>query len=339
MLASVVRVPWHTNHGGYDRLLDHLPEVRRVTPPTSPLATRAAAQAHRLFSRHCPLPFYPAGHFATDLRLLASREPAHVLYGDEQYWFSRRRPGPTAVTYHQPPAHLKQHLPPSTWRRLAPSADHLVVLDPHQQQFFADLVPAERVHLVPHGIDTTVFTPAGRPAASRPLVLTVGWWLRDWTVLDAVHERLHRRYGDSVELAVVTRQARSRPWHPAARVVEGVSEQTLISLYRRATVLLLPLLDATANNALLEAMACGTPVVATDIGGIRHYTGHGRAAQLTPPGDAAAATEAVEQILAEAGTTEHTQRRTFARERAERFAWPLIADQIRTVHRQLKEDR
>ncbi|MET8183934.1 glycosyltransferase [Streptomyces sp. NPDC005336] len=337
MIASVVRVPWHTTHGGYDRLLDHLPEVRRITQPTGSLAQRSTRAAHRLLARHCPLPFYPAGHFATDLRLLASREAAHVLYGDEQYWFSRRRLSPTAVTYHQPPAHLKELLPPTTWRKLAPTAEHIVVLDPHQQAFFADLMPAERVHLVPHGIDTTAFTPAGQPATNRPLVLTVGWWLRDWKVLDTVHERLHRRYGDGIELIVVTRQARSRPWHPAARVLEGVTEQTLIALYRRAAVLLLPLEDATANNALLEALACGTPVVATDIGGIRHYAGPSEAAQLTPPGDAMAAAEAVEKILAETGTAAHAVRRALARERAELFAWPLVADQMRDLYRLLEE--
>ena len=337
MIASVVRVPWHTTHGGYDRLLDHLPEAHRITGPTSPLATRTAHAAHRLLARHCPLPFYPAEHFATDLRLLASREAAHVLYGDEQYWFSRRRLGPSAVTYHQPPAHLTRLLPPKKWAKLAPTAAHIITLDPHQQAFFAGLMPAERVHLVPHGIDTTTFSPTGQPATGRPLVLTVGWWLRDWNVLDAVHEQLHRRHGDGIELIVVTRQARTRPWHPAARILEGVTEQTLIALYRRAAALLLPLEDATANNALLEAMACGTPVAATDIGGIRHYAGDSQAAQLTPPGDITAAAQAVEKILAESGTAAHAVRRALARERAELFAWPLVADQIRDVYRLLEE--
>ncbi|MBB5939519.1 glycosyltransferase family 4 protein [Streptomyces zagrosensis] len=338
MIASVVRVPWHTTHGGYDRLLDHLPQVRRITPPVGPLATTAARAAHRLLAQRCPLPFYPAEHFATDLHLLASCEAAHVLYGDEQYWFARHRLGPTAVTYHQPPAHLKQLLPPETWRRLAPTAEHIVVLDSHQQAFFTDLVPCERVHLVPHGIDTTAFTPPPWPPSwDRLRVLTVGWWLRDWEVLDAVHERLYRRYGGGVELIVVTRQASRRPWHPAARVLEGITEQRLIALYRQAAVMLLPLIDASANNALLEAMACGAPVVATDVGGIRYYAGRGRAAVLTPPGDAAAAAEAVEQILAETGTAAHAVRRAAAREQAELFAWPSVAEQMRDLYRLLEE--
>lgn len=337
MIASVVRVPWHTAHSGYDRLLDYLPEVRRITPPTRALTAKAARRAHRLLARHCPLSFYPAEHFATDVRLLASCQPAHVLYGDEQYWFSRRRLGPTVVTYHQPPSRLRHRLPPTGWRKLAQSADRIVVLDPQQQAFFTDLLPAGRVHLVPHGIDTTAFRPAGEPATGRPLVLTVGWWLRDWEVLDAVHERLHLRHRDSIELIVVTRQAHVRHWHPAIRVLEGITEQTLTALYRRAAVLLLPLLDATANNVLLEAMACGTPVVATDVGGIPYYAGQGQAAWLIPPGDATAAVEAVEAILAETGTAAHTVRRAAARERAELFAWPVVAGQMRDVYQLLQE--
>ncbi|MEW2581330.1 glycosyltransferase family 4 protein [Streptomyces syringium] len=335
MITSVVRVPWHSTHGGYDRLLDHLPEARRITPPTRLLAQRAAVAAHRAVRRRCPLPFYPSEHCATDLRLLASRGPAHVLYGDEQFWFSRHRPGPTAVTYHQPPDRLRRLLPHTAWRHLAPRAEQIIVLDPHQQEFFAGYVPPERVHLVPHGIDTTVFTPALCPTG-RVLVLTVGWWLRDWTVLDTVHERLHHLYGSDIELFVVTRQADSRPWHPAVRVLEDISEQTLIALYRQAAVMLLPLLDASANNAVLESLACGTPVVATDVGGIRHYTGNGPGAVLTEPGDARAATEAVEEILSETGTRSQAIRRSHARYRAEHFAWPGVADQTRHVYRLLE---
>ncbi|MGV4988806.1 hypothetical protein ACVB8X_40515 [Streptomyces sp. NRAIS4] len=49
MITSAVRVPWHTTHGGYDRLLDHLPEVRRITPPRRPGERLAYAVAHRGF--------------------------------------------------------------------------------------------------------------------------------------------------------------------------------------------------------------------------------------------------------------------------------------------------
>ncbi|SFD01752.1 Glycosyltransferase involved in cell wall bisynthesis [Streptomyces aidingensis] len=337
--ASVVRVPWHTDHGGYDRLLAFLPEAQPViTPPAGRLARRAAATAHRAIGRRCPLPFYPPEHFATDWRIRAARGPAHVLYGDEQFWFSRRRTAPTAVTYHQPPAQLQQLLPHGLWKDLAPRADRVITLDPYQREFFTRYLPPERVHLVPHGIDTHAFTPAPSPPAGPPLVLTVGWWLRDWNVLDAVHARLHHRYGRDVELTVVTRQAGSRSWPPATRILQGITEEELIGLYRRAAVVLLPLTGATANNALLEALACGTPVVASAVGGIPAYAGIGPGCLLVPPGDPAAATEAVEKVISEAGSSAHAIRRAAARDRAEHFAWPHIADQTRHVYQLLAED-
>ena len=42
-------------------------------------------------------------------------------------------------------------------------------------------------------------------------------------------------------------------------------------LYQGADLLLLPLIDATANNTLLEGLACGLPVLASDLTGVRDY--------------------------------------------------------------------
>jgi glycosyltransferase involved in cell wall biosynthesis len=48
--------------------------------------------------------------------------------------------------------------------------------------------------------------------------------------------------------------------------------------------LLLPLLDSTANNGLLEGMACGLPVIITDVGGVRDYAKE-NFADFVLPGD------------------------------------------------------
>lgn len=56
-------------------------------------------------------------------------------------------------------------------------------------------------------------------------------------------------------------------------------------MYQSADVLLLPLIDAVANNPILEILACGLPIVASDVGSVRDYFHHsvGHLVEATSP--------------------------------------------------------
>jgi glycosyltransferase involved in cell wall biosynthesis len=55
---------------------------------------------------------------------------------------------------------------------------------------------------------------------------------------------------------------------------------------------------AGISNSILEAMACGLPLVATDVGGTSEVVVHGDTGLLVPPGDPAALADALSTLLA-----------------------------------------
>jgi glycosyltransferase involved in cell wall biosynthesis len=80
----------------------------------------------------------------------------------------------------------------------------------------------------------------------------------------------------------------------------GVLEPDLAAFYAACDVVALPSLNCTESFGLVqaEAMLCGTPVVASDLPGVRmavRWTGFGR---LVAPGDAALLAEAIGSVLA-----------------------------------------
>lgn len=88
----------------------------------------------------------------------------------------------------------------------------------------------------------------------------------------------------------------------AARVsfTGRLDRDEMARLYREADVALNPSLADNMPNSLLEAMACGLPVVSTNVGGIPFMVRDGTSALLVPPGDAGAAAAAVNALLADA---------------------------------------
>jgi glycosyltransferase involved in cell wall biosynthesis len=73
--------------------------------------------------------------------------------------------------------------------------------------------------------------------------------------------------------------------------------ESLLDLYRGAHIFLHVSLTEGVPQVIVEAFASGTPVVATDVGGVAGAVGGGDAALLVPPRDAGAIVAAVERLL------------------------------------------
>lgn len=100
----------------------------------------------------------------------------------------------------------------------------------------------------------------------------------------------------------------------------------LAQYYAAADLCAVPSLTESFGLVALEAMACGTPVVATRVGGMQTVVEDGESGLLVPAGDHAALAEAIARVL-----TDHRLRVHLAhgaRSRAERFTWQAVGDRI-----------
>ncbi len=172
--------------------------------------------------------------------------------------------------------------------------------------------PADRLTVLPHGVDTSRFTPGapnGRDAAG---LLFVGRLYRikgAHLALQAIH-CLRERGRRDLRLTVIgegdkeyTRglhdQAERLGLRECVRFAGNVPHDHLPEIFTRAAVVVMPSAYETFPLVALEAMACGLPVVATRVGGLPEIIQDGTDGRLVPPGDAAALADAVEPLLAD----------------------------------------
>ncbi len=158
---------------------------------------------------------------------------------------------------------------------------------------------APGVRVVEHhpGIDLDRYQPVTRSERARPRVLFVGSRFLEKggeDMLIALGDRL----GRDVDVDVVTPAAvRERPGVRVHRLMP--SDPRLLELQQQADVFCLPTYGDTNPWSVLEAMACGTPVVSTGVGGIPDMLGHGDAGVIVPYGDPPALGEALQGLLAD----------------------------------------
>ena len=76
-----------------------------------------------------------------------------------------------------------------------------------------------------------------------------------------------------------------------------LNQTTLRYLYRKSAALILPSYYEGFPNVVLEAMSCGLPTIATNVGGIPEIIQHKKNGLLIPPRNSTAITNALENIL------------------------------------------
>jgi glycosyltransferase involved in cell wall biosynthesis len=218
-------------------------------------------------------------------------------------WLARTRPrfrGALVATAHQPPGWYRlRHPSPIALAGL----DALIVFESDQASWLEGLLPGP-VHVVPLGVDVAFFAPAPEPAARERRVLFAGSWLRDVETLSRVVDRVLARDPGVRFDAVVPRTGRRDPAlqalarHPQVSWHARGSDDELRAHYRGSDLLLLPMIDCAGCSTLVEAIACGLPVVSNDVGAMRETT-RPDFAELHARGDADAMADSVLALLAE----------------------------------------
>lgn len=338
----VLRHAHHAGASGYDRLADYLP-ARRINPlRRRTLAQRAAGRLVRPLARRAALQWYHSDEVLAELRAAASwfrpgRRVYHFLYGENSY----RYLGLLKRTGRRQPIVCTFHTPAERFGEVVRSRAHLsgldacVALTTEMRDFFADLLGPERAVHIPHGVDTAHYRPAPMPSGYRLEALAVGSHLRDF---DALYEaaRILAQRAPALRLTVVAGKERLASFArlPNVDLRHKVPDPELLGLYQRASVFLLPLRGVTANNALLEAIACGCPVVASDLPGVRDHIGPD-CARLIAPASGEAMAEAVLDLLDDEPARQAMG--TAARTRALALDWTRIAARMVRLYRTVAE--
>ena len=215
--------------------------------------------------------------------------------------------------------------------------------------------PRDRIEIVPPGVDHAFFSPGDRRGARQalkidgdgPVVLFVGRIqplkrltaaVETLALLDDKTATLLVVGGPSgadgqTELAEAHRLADELGVHDRIRFVAPQPHHLLSTYYRAADVCLVPSRSESFGLVALEAAACGTPVVAAAVGGLRTLVHHDRTGFLVESRDPADYASYVNRLLTDPTMAASMSKAAAAD--AQRYTWSLTAGRLRRVYNDL----
>jgi len=220
------------------------------------------------------------------------------------------------------------------------SADRIIAVSDHTRKQLRDLYrfDEDRLVTIPPGIDTERFRPvddrhpAVDPDRESVLVLSrldprkgIDTAIRGFAELDRPDAELLIAGTGRLE-ASLKELAEELGVREDVRFLGFVPDEELPSLYSSVDLFVLPSEYEGFGIVFMEAMACGTPVIGTDVGGIPTAVNQGETGYLVARGEAEELAGRIDEILD--GVERYEQMASASREWAEDHDWMAIAGQI-----------
>jgi len=225
------------------------------------------------------------------------------------------------------------------------SADRIIAFSPHERDAMARLYNADanKVSLVPCGVDLSVFRPLDQKSVrarlglnGEKILLYVGR-IEPLKGLDLLVETAAQMdSGEKVRMIVVgadvngdremdrvKQLAKERDLDDQIDFIGQVDHSELPFYYNAADVCVVPSYYESFGLVALESMACGTPVVATRVGGLSTIIDHGHTGYLKSWRCPEAFANSVEMIISSDGLQQSMGEA--ARKRAEGMGWDNVA--------------
>ncbi|MGN6386604.1 MAG: glycosyltransferase [Verrucomicrobiota bacterium] len=223
-----------------------------------------------------------------------------------------------AITQDQSRANLET-------KRSIYSNSNLVVVGPCQ--WVVDLakrsvLKVTEYQVIPYGLDLSVFNDRGRDDARRSLGIESGANVvlfaasrgqenpyKDFSTIQRVYETLLNSPDKKELLFIILGGRKDEVQNFGNFQIRHYryrsKPEDVAAFYKAADIFLHAANADTFPNTVLEAQACGTPVIATGVGGIPEQVAHGETGYIVPPRDSAGMVKHIEQLFAQKETLHH----------------------------------
>lgn len=328
------RSPHHAENSGYDRILNYYPNAETIDDNAQfpyKLAKLLAYFNNQKFGLYNTDSVFKEIALFKKLKAQSETNLVHYLNGERDIrhvvqnrnWFKNTR---FAATFHKPPSVLDWRISKPKYVQLL---DGAVAVGINQVDYLKERFKIPNVAYIPHGIDTRFFTSETTLRKTNRL-LFVGQHLRDFEALNFCIPRIAEKIKDlSVHVVVHTAYQKKVDSHSCLTVYSNLNDYELKKEYQEASLLFLPMLDSTACNSLLESLACGLPIVTTNVGGNNTYL-QGTDSLLLPKNNFDALID--ETILLLNNESKIYELSLLARKKAMEYDWSVIAKQMKDFH-------
>ncbi len=255
--------------------------------------------------------------------------------------------GPLSAHYYPRPLNEKILLPITSklHKKTIQKTTRIITVTNQVKKLYTPWVTKEKISTIPFGVDTATFKPTQKTEQQKEFeILYAGSLYALKGIPFLIHAIANvRRNKINAKLTLVGEGAQKESLITLAKTLQVenhvkfagfVPNSKMPAYYNRCDIFCFPTLGEPFGKAVVEAMACGKPVIATNAGGAAEIIQNGENGILVPPADSETLAAEITRLINDPQERHRLGKK--ARETTvERFSWEKIAEKYHQLYFEL----